>query len=123
VPMHMTGSAQSYDGEWIMTITDGLVTKIERFDPGTATCVESSANEHDYQSGSIGAFLFGVLHRNPRLRPGNSVLGRPSRSSPLPENDRILQRYGPDVTVLFAESDIGWFAGSEPSTSSGMDAP
>jgi hypothetical protein len=52
--MHANGSAQSYDGQWMVTIANGLVTKIERLDPATGTRLELSADE--YTSVTVGQY-------------------------------------------------------------------
>ena len=73
------GSNASYDGQWVVTMANGLVSKIERLDAGTDTRQEMSAD--DYSSFAAGhyaiycaAYYAGVRDYAQAIASGNTEL-------------------------------------------------
>jgi hypothetical protein len=53
VPIPSNGSAHSNgDGEWVVTVTNGLVTRIERVDSATQTRAELSEDQYAWVTAS-----------------------------------------------------------------------
>ncbi len=70
-------AAQAMDGEWIVTMTNGIMTKIERFDPVTQSRQELSSEEYAWVQTSHDAVSYlcycaGIRDYANALASGNS---------------------------------------------------
>lgn len=76
-PGNGVADAQSQDGEWVVTMANGLVTKIERLDNETHMRKELSADEYAWMTASYYAMYYmGIRDYAQAVASGNTDLAQ-----------------------------------------------
>lgn len=97
-PVYVSADSQSQDEEWVFTVTNGIVRKIERIDNTTQTRTELSADEYEAIGTSYYVLYYLGIHDYVNaIASGNMELAEAYYQGMIAFFGALAQKYGPSA--------------------------